>query len=99
MYKTFIFLASFVVVLTLVGSVATGEIVFLDDFEDGSATDGDPVTWSPVPGLTGSFEVIDGDYVLTRPTDSEDHSGRHVHPYSGAADRFRCLVVWDWCSG
>jgi len=72
MYKTFIFLASFVVVLTLVGSVATGEIVFLDDFEDGSATDGDPVTWSPVPGLTGSFEVIDGDYVLTRPTDSED---------------------------
>jgi len=25
-----------------------------------------------VPGLTGSFEVIDGDYVLTRPTDSED---------------------------
>ena len=72
MYKTFMFLASFVVVLTLVGSVATGGIVFLDDFEDGSATDGAPVTWSPVPGFTGSFEVIDGDYVLTRPTDIEE---------------------------
>jgi hypothetical protein len=47
---TIMFLASFVVLLTLVGSVATGEIVFLDDFEDGSATDGAPVTWSPVPG-------------------------------------------------
>ncbi|MHC4535781.1 MAG: LamG domain-containing protein [Planctomycetota bacterium] len=72
MYKTFMFLASFIVVLTLVGSVATGKIVFLDDFEDGSATDGAPVTWSPVPGLTGNFEVIDGDFVLTRPSNIEE---------------------------
>jgi len=72
MYKTFTFLASYVVVLTLVGSVATGGVVFLDDFEDGSATDGAPVTWSPMPGWTGSFEVVDGDYVLTRPRDSEE---------------------------
>jgi len=61
-----------VMVLPLVGSVATGEIVFFDDFEDGSATDGAPVTWSPVPGFAGSYEVIDGDYVLTRPTDIEE---------------------------
>ena len=60
-----------VLVLTLVGSVATGGIVFLDDFEDGSATDGVPVTWTPLPGATGSFEVIDGNFVLTRPTDIE----------------------------
>ena len=72
MYKTFMFLASNVVALTLVGSVATGGIVFLDNFEDGSITDGAPVTWSPVPGATGSFEVIDGDYVLTRPSNSEE---------------------------
>jgi len=72
MLKSFMFLAFFVVVLTLVGSVATGEIVFLDDFEDGSATDGAPVTWSPMPGFTGSFEVIEGDYVLTRPRDIEE---------------------------
>jgi hypothetical protein len=71
-YKSLMFSASFVVVLTLVGSVATGEIVFFDDFEDGSTTDGAPVTWSPVPGLTGSFEVIDGDYVLTRPMNIEE---------------------------
>jgi len=72
MHKTFMFLASYVVALTLVGSVATGGVVFLDDFEDGSATDGAPVTWSPMPGWTGSFEVVDGDYVLTRPRDSEE---------------------------
>ncbi len=85
MYKTFIFLASFVVVLTLVGSVTTGEIVFLDDFEDGSATDGAPVTWSPVPGYNGSFDVIDGDYVLTRPTNREEMYC-YVNQYMTLAD-------------
>jgi hypothetical protein len=78
---TIMFLTSFVVVLTLVGSVATGGIVFLDDFEDGSATDGAPVTWSPVPGATGSFEVIGGDYVLTHPTANEEMYS-HVHQYT-----------------
>ena len=72
MKKTILIVLVLALVLTLFGSVATGGIVFLDDFEDGSATDGAPVTWTPVPGLTGSFEVIGGDYVLTRPTDSED---------------------------
>jgi hypothetical protein len=69
---TTVFLASFVVVLTLVGSVATGKLVFFDDFEDGSATDGAPVTWTPVTSASGSFEVIDGDFVLTRPSPIEE---------------------------
>jgi hypothetical protein len=72
MKKTISFVLVLILVLTLVGSVATGGIVFRDDFEDGSATDGIPVTWSPVPGYTGSFEVIDGDYVMTRPSDIEE---------------------------
>jgi hypothetical protein len=38
------------------------------------------VTWSPVPGNTGSFEVIDGDYVLTRPMDNEEMYSV-VYPY------------------
>jgi hypothetical protein len=75
-------------VLTLVGSVATGGIVFLDDFEDGSATDGVPVTWSPAPGATGSFEVIDGDYVLTRPRDTEEMYSR-VNQYTLADTSIR----------
>ena len=70
--QTIVFLASFVIVLTLAGSVATGGIVFRDDFEDGSATDGAPVTWTPWPSRTGSFEVIDGDYVMTRPRNNEE---------------------------
>jgi len=69
---TIVFFASLVVVLALIGSIATGGIVFRDDFEDGSATDGAPVTWTPVPGMTGSFEVIDGDFVMTRPSNIEE---------------------------
>jgi hypothetical protein len=39
---------------------------FYDDFEDGSATDGRPVSWVPVPGWsTGTREVIDGSFVHT----------------------------------
>jgi len=45
---------------------------FYDNFEDGSATDGTPATWAPVPGYSGSFLVRDGDYVLTRPSGSEE---------------------------
>ncbi len=40
--------------------------VFYDDFEDGSATDGNPVNWVPVPGWSsGTREVIDGSFVHT----------------------------------
>jgi inhibitor of cysteine peptidase len=83
--QTIVFLASFVVVLTLVGSVATGGIVFRDDFEDGSATDGAPVTWTPVPSAAGSFEVIDGDFVLTRPSPIEEMYC-YVNQYTTLAD-------------
>jgi hypothetical protein len=72
MKKTISLVLVLVLRLTLVGSVATGEIVFLDDFEDGSATDGAPVTWSPLTGFTGSFDVIEGDFVMTRPSDIEE---------------------------
>ena len=72
MKKTISFILVLALVLTLVGSIATGGIVFLDDFEDGSATDGAPVTWSPVSGNTGSYEVIDGDFVLTHPSNNEE---------------------------
>jgi hypothetical protein len=44
---------------------------FFDDFEDGSAEDGKPVTWSPGEPvqlhINGRREVVDGDYVLTPP--------------------------------
>jgi hypothetical protein len=83
-----------VVVLTLVGSVATGGIVFLDDFEDGSATDGDPVTWSPVPGATGSFDVTDGDYVMTRPTDIEEmYSGVNQYTLADTSIRTQARLI------
>lgn len=43
-----------------------GPPYFIDDFEDGSATDGMPVTWVPIPTFaTGSRDVVNGEYVLT----------------------------------
>jgi hypothetical protein len=48
-------------------SVAQASTIFLDDFEDGSVTDGNPVNWrvpSSVPN--GQFRVENGDLVLTQ---------------------------------
>jgi hypothetical protein len=56
-----------VVAVTLV--VCTGPAyavtTWFDDFSDGSATDGSPLTWSPHPGLEGDYNATSGDYVLT----------------------------------
>ncbi len=59
---------------------------FLDDFEDGSVVDGNPVSWT-VPGYAdgGTREVINGSFVLQAPstlfgmdTDVEGHIYRDV---------------------
>ena len=42
---------------------------FFDDFEDGDATDGNPVKWTVEQPEPGTFEVIDGDLVVTLPDD------------------------------
>ena len=76
MKKIIAFALALVLVRMLVGSVATGGLVFLDDFEDGSATDGASVTWSPQPGGRGSVQVIEGDLVMTRPNDTEEMYSR-----------------------
>jgi hypothetical protein len=59
-------IACVVVLLCLVSDSQGGEY-FIDDFEDGNAEDGNPVTWVPqVPPLhRGVREVVNGDYVIT----------------------------------
>jgi len=58
----------FLVVLFLGQVVVTGQLVFIDGFEDGSAVDGNPVTWSVVPAWPlSTFYVVDGDLNLTAP--------------------------------
>ncbi|MFV1969243.1 MAG: PEP-CTERM sorting domain-containing protein [Pirellulaceae bacterium] len=40
-------------------------VVFFDDFNDGDAEDGNPVTWTPNPGggcLDGTYDASSGDY-------------------------------------
>jgi RNA polymerase sigma factor (sigma-70 family) len=63
------------VVPGLIGT-ASAATVFFDDFEDGSATDGSPVTWRPYAEYlnlgNSTFSASTGDYVLT------PHSGADV---------------------
>lgn len=59
---------------------------FLDDFEDGNATDGSPVTWAAYtpPFDLGSRTVVDGSYVLT-PSDTPIP---YYGPYYAETDSF-----------
>lgn len=49
---------------------AHGPTVFQDDFQDKDASDGLPVTWSPV--TAGSYDAASGDYVLTPRLDGQN---------------------------
>jgi hypothetical protein len=48
-----------------VSDACRADTIFLDDFEDGSATDGTPVNWTPRVYTNGSYDVVGGDFVLT----------------------------------
>lgn len=53
-------------------SAAMGNTIFYDDFNDGSATDGSPRTWTPVIGYhNGTFDASSGDYLIV-PATAED---------------------------
>lgn len=43
---------------------------WLDNFNDGSAVDGSPVTWLASPAFPHQFEVVDGDLEVSMPTGS-----------------------------
>ena len=54
-----------VLTFMLCARAASGGNIFFDDFNDGNAQDGTPVTWTP--GL-GTWDASSGDYVATGPT-------------------------------
>ncbi len=56
-----------VVVLTLGVCSGPAQAVdtWFDDFSDGNAEDGDPLTWTPHPALPGDYNATSGDYILT----------------------------------
>ena len=49
--------------------------VFCDDFSDGDAQDGMPVTWTERPN-SGDYDATSGDYVLTPTTNDGIHESR-----------------------
>jgi hypothetical protein len=65
-----------VLLLSLVLALPSHAQYFHDDFEDGYATDGSPVTWVPTePYDAGQREVVDAGYVLTPPITANSGSG------------------------
>ncbi len=57
---------------TLVAAISTPEFAqdWLDNFTDGSATDGSPVSWVETPAFGSTFEVNGSDLVITMNTES-----------------------------
>jgi hypothetical protein len=43
---------------------ASGKTIFYDDFRDGDAADGEPVSWVPLPTTQGTYDASSGDYLL-----------------------------------
>jgi hypothetical protein len=56
-----------VVVLTLAVCSGPAQAVttWFDDFSDGNAEDGDPLTWTPHPAMEGDYNATSGDYIFT----------------------------------
>jgi hypothetical protein len=56
-------------VLVLAVQSAASAVSWTDDFNDGSVTDGNPVTWLQDPGslFPGTYDATSGDYKLTDP--------------------------------
>lgn len=67
--KSNCFCPALVCLLLCVLPVRAGKF-FVDDFEDGNATDGSPATWARYapPFDQGNFAVVDGSLVVTPPT-------------------------------
>jgi hypothetical protein len=47
-----------------ISAAASANTIFYDNFNDGNAEDGMPVTWVPVPGFPGTFDASSGDFFL-----------------------------------
>jgi hypothetical protein len=60
--KLLLTVAGCVLTLTICVQAASAETIFFDNFNDGNAGDGMPVTWSPGPG---TWDASSGDYVAT----------------------------------
>jgi RNA polymerase sigma factor (sigma-70 family) len=75
-------------VVGLLAGVQAGTVLF-DDFNDGSATDGNPATWIPFPGFsTPSFiSAASGDYVLTQPNEAPQVTYPNIAPLGATSIR------------
>jgi hypothetical protein len=45
-------------------AAASANTIFFDNFNDGNAQDGTPVSWVPVSGFPGTFDASSGDFFL-----------------------------------
>jgi hypothetical protein len=63
---------------------APAVISWFDNFNDGDAEDGSPLTWAPHPATPGDYNATSGDYVLTPPTpfDQDESMATTVEPFA-----------------
>ncbi len=81
----------------LVAACASASLAqdWLDDFQDGSATDSSPVTWTLSPAFGGAFSVVDGDLIVSMDPTAGPISSPRVASYfpAGASVRARMRAV------
>lgn len=65
---------SFALVWLAAATPLAGAAGWYDNFNDGNAQDGNPVTWELTEALPGNFSATTGDYLLSAPGDGNDDS-------------------------
>jgi hypothetical protein len=87
--------------LLLAGGPATHAVSWSDDFNDGSITDNNPVTWLTNVGgfFPGSYDASSGDLILTPPvndgTDGSQMSGFVPTPFTDTYVRTQGIIMPD----
>ena len=81
----------FTAALVALLSVTASAQDFLDDFNDGDAADGSPVTWVPSPAFDAAFDVIGGDLMVTM--DGDTISSPRVDRYFAEGASVRARMV------
>jgi hypothetical protein len=62
--NSFLQTAAICLLALAVSAGTSASTIFFEDFNDGNAADGTPVSWLQVPGFSGTFDASSGDYFL-----------------------------------
>jgi hypothetical protein len=84
-----------VILLAVLSGPAGAATTWFDDFSDGNAEDGNPLTWSPHPALSGDYNATSGDYIFTPPGSEAMAASVEDAVFSGVSVRVRARTVMN----